>query len=215
MGKRRAGKQNRTKKQGDRLPDDNRKRDPVGLRIVGGTFRGRRLQYGGDFGVRPMKDRTREAVFNLIGPTIRGTAAIDLFAGTGAMALESLSRGSDYAILVERHLPTAKIIRENIEILKIDDRCRVVVSDTFHWLKMKPELPDTRWMVFVCPPYRLFVEQKEQMVSIISELMEQAPADSIFVVESDENFDFSDLPDTESWKRRTYPPAEIGVWYKP
>ena len=58
----------------------------VGLRIIGGSLRGRRLQYTGDLRTRPMKDRVRESVFNLIGPAVVGSHAIDLFAGTGAWA---------------------------------------------------------------------------------------------------------------------------------
>ena len=66
----------------------------VGLRIVGGRFRGRKLLYSGDFRTRPMKDRLREAVFNLVGPAVAGMHAIDLFGGTGALGLEALSRGA-------------------------------------------------------------------------------------------------------------------------
>ncbi len=64
------------------------------LRIVGGQLRRRRIQYSGDPRVRPMKDRTREALFNLIGPIASDVYAVDLFAGTGALALEALSRGA-------------------------------------------------------------------------------------------------------------------------
>src|SRR6478736_322408 len=86
-------------------------RDPaepvVGLRIVGGTLRGRKLQYSGDVRTRPMKDRVREAVFNLLGPQVAGSHAIDLFAGTGALGIEAISRGATKATFIERHLPTA------------------------------------------------------------------------------------------------------------
>src|SRR6186713_2214397 len=85
----------------------------VGLRIIGGTLRHRKLQYSGDLRTRPMKDRVREAVFNLLGPQIKGTHAIDLFAGTGALGLEAVSRGASRATLIERHLPTAKLIEQN------------------------------------------------------------------------------------------------------
>ena len=61
----------------------------AGLRIIGGRLRGRKLHYSGDLRTRPMKDRLREAIFNLIGPAIRGKHAVDLFAGTGALALEA------------------------------------------------------------------------------------------------------------------------------
>src|SRR5437868_14777408 len=82
----------------------------VGLRIIGGSRRGRKLQYSGDVRTRPMKDRVREAVFNLLGPQIAGSHAIDLFAGTGALGLEAISRGASKATFIERHLPTAKLI---------------------------------------------------------------------------------------------------------
>ncbi|MCA9150657.1 MAG: RsmD family RNA methyltransferase, partial [Planctomycetales bacterium] len=92
---------------------------PLKLRIVGGSMRGRPLRYSGDRRVRPMKDRTREAVFNLLGPRVRGMYAWDLFAGTGAMGFEAISRGAIGATLIERHIPTSKLVRENAETLEI------------------------------------------------------------------------------------------------
>ncbi len=85
---------------------------PVGVRIIGGKFRGRKLEYSGDLRTRPMKDRVREALFNLLGHAVEGKVAIDLFAGTGALALEALSRGASRAVLVEQHRPTAQTIRQ-------------------------------------------------------------------------------------------------------
>src|SRR5919199_1250279 len=78
----------------------------VGLRIIGGTLRGRKIKYSGDVRTRPMKDRVREAVFNLLGPQVSGSHAIDLFAGTGALGFEAISRGALRATFIERHYPT-------------------------------------------------------------------------------------------------------------
>jgi len=165
-------------------------------------------------GVRPMKDRTREAVFNLIGPAIKNTFAIDLFGGTGAMAIESISRGSVGAVIIERHAPTSHIIRENVAHLKLEDICRLIVTSAFAWVREKPELPETPWTVFICPPYRFFVERQEEMLELIGDLMQRAPAESIVIVESDEEFDHDLLPEPEAWRRRFYPPASVGVWNK-
>ncbi|MDB4778044.1 RsmD family RNA methyltransferase [bacterium] len=66
---------------------------PGKLRIVGGRFRGRQIEYHGDPRTRPMKDNVREALFNLVGGWVPGKAVIDLFAGTGAVGLEAISRG--------------------------------------------------------------------------------------------------------------------------
>ena len=79
------------------------------LRIIGGRWRGRTIRYDGDPATRPMKDRVREAVFNRIGPAVRDKTVVDLFAGTGAMAFESLSRGSTNAILVEQRVQAAHV----------------------------------------------------------------------------------------------------------
>jgi hypothetical protein len=101
---------------------------PLELRIIGGRFRRRKLLYGGDPRVRPMKDRIREAIFNLLGPAVQGKHAIDLFAGTGALALEALSRGARHATLIERHVPTAEIVRRNMAALDVSSICDLVTA---------------------------------------------------------------------------------------
>src|SRR4029077_10034324 len=90
-----------------------------GLRIIGGRFRGRKLAYSGDVRTRPMKDRVREALFNLLGRAVAGKTVIDLFAGTGALALEALSRGASRAVVIEMHRPTARLIVQNAASLAI------------------------------------------------------------------------------------------------
>ena len=186
----------------------------VGLRIVGGHFRGRKLQYGGDRRVRPMKDRVREAVFNLVGPSIRGTHAIDLFAGTGALGLEALSRGAARATLIEQHLPTVRIIQQNIATLDVGERCDVVTANVFSWIRQEPRLGEEPWTVFSSPPYDLYVQRNADMLGLIKRLIDAAPAESIFVVESDERFDFTSLPEPDAWKCRVYSPAFVGVFRK-
>jgi 16S rRNA (guanine966-N2)-methyltransferase len=186
----------------------------VGLRIVGGEFRGRRLQYGGDQSVRPMKDRVREALFNLIGPDARGKHALDLFGGTGALGLEALSRGATVATFLERHFPTAKILRANAAVLGVEDRCDVLAADTFVWFQSGPTLPTTPWLVFVSPPYEFYVTRREDMLRLIAGVKEAAPAESILAVESDARFDFAALAEPDRWDVRRYPPAVIGLYRK-
>ena len=188
---------------------------PVGLRIVGGRLRGRKLSYGGDMRVRPMKDRTREAVFNLLGPAVKGMQAIDLFAGTGAMALEAISRGAVRAIMIERHLPTARVIRENIAAVGADAECQVVSADAFRWAAEQPQSDGTPWVVICCPPYEFFVDRQEKMLELIRTMFEVAPPQSTIVVESDDRFDHELLPDPDQWDSRRYAPAIVGIRRKP
>jgi 16S rRNA (guanine966-N2)-methyltransferase len=190
-------------------------RGSVGVRIIGGRFRGRKLLYYGDPRVRPMKDRLREAIFNRIGPAIAGKHAIDLFAGTGALGLEAISRDAARATLIEQHFPTAEIIRQNVAALGVEQITRIVTSDVFVWQKRRPDLGPWPWVVFCSPPYDFYAERTAQMLELIGGLIESAPAESLFVVESDGRFDFALLPEAETWDVRSYPPAVVGIHFRP
>ena len=205
-------------KRGKNLAKWNSNRAEAGhgkLRIVGGSFRGRLIDYSGDPVTRPMKDHTREAVFNLVGGWVKGKTVFDLFAGTGAMGLEALSRGASKCIFVERHFPTVRIIRENV--LSLDPNLPVDVnsSDTFFWVRQflkSPELwPSEPWVVFCCPPYALYVDKPTEIVGMGESLMKIAPPESVFVVESDSRFDPELLPEPQSWFVRKYSPALVAV----
>ena len=192
-------------------------KEPVGLRIIGGKFRGRKLQYVGDNRVRPMKDRVREAVFNLIGPAIKGMYAIDLFGGTGAIAIEAISRGAMAATIIELHLPTAALLRKNLETLNLLPICNLCKTDTFFWVKNEAEHPpkETPWIVFCSPPYEFYVSRKDEMLEMFNQLVDFAPADSMFVIEADQRFDLTLLPRIPEPNRiRTYPPAVIAIFGK-
>jgi 16S rRNA (guanine(966)-N(2))-methyltransferase RsmD len=202
-----------------RKPDPRKSRQtpdrPVGVRIIGGDFRGRKLEYSGDPRTRPMKDRLREAIFNRLGPAPRGKHAIDLFAGTGALGLEALSRGAARATLIEQHLPTARAIGRTAAALGAEGRVEVVNANVFIWFRRRPELGTASWLVFCSPPYAFYVERADEMLALISGLIEAAPPESIFVVESDERFDFARLPGADQWDVRPMPPALVGIWRKP
>ena len=186
----------------------------MGLRIIGGRLRGSALVYAGDNRVRPMKDRVREAVFNLIGPAVQGKHVIDLFAGTGALALEAISRGAVFATLIEIHLPTAKNARTNIENLELTEICQLISTDAFYWAKTRENfLSRGPWLIFVSPPYDFFISKKQEMLEMLETLHAAAPGGSVIVLEADKRFDFASLPfEIPEKKRRSYPPAEIGIF---
>lgn len=161
-----------------------------------------------------MKDRLREAIFNLLGPAIRGKHAVDLFAGTGALALEALSRGAERATLVEQHHPTANTIHRNIAILGVGGQAEVVVGNVFIWLRRTPMPQDKPWAVFCSPPYDFYVDRADQMRELIEGLMESAPSESLLTVEADGRFDFQTLPDPQAWDVRPYAPAVVGIYRK-
>lgn len=158
-----------------------------------------------------MKQRVREALFNLVGPAVRGKRAIDLFAGTGALALEALSRGAARATLLEQHFPTAAIIQRNIEALGVSDVTEVYRGDAFIWARNPDDLGPFPWLVLCSPPYAFYRDRVDDMVRLIDRLIAAAPTDSLLVVEADEHFDFGLLPRAEDWDARRYLPAVVGI----
>lgn len=193
------------------------------LRIIGGHFRGSKLRYHGDIVTRPMKERVREAIFNLVSVETKGKHAVDLFAGTGALGLEALSRGAVSATFIEKHIPTARVVEENIAALGVEDRAELLMTSAFLWgkrdLPNAESLAEKPWLVFCSPPYSFFVDRQDDMLSLITDMLKHAPSGSIFLVEADERFDFDLLPGGvrkekrgEGWDVRTYYPAVVGVW---
>jgi len=161
-----------------------------------------------------MKDRVREALFNLLGTAVEGKTAIDLFAGTGALGLEALSRRAAKAVLIERHRPTADMIRRNAATLGVEAIVDVTSTDAFLWAKRLPDLGRAPWLVFCSPPYEFYVSQEVEILQILNHLIEISPPESLFVVEADDGFDLRKLPDALHWDIRSYPPAVLGIWEK-
>jgi 16S rRNA (guanine966-N2)-methyltransferase len=192
------------------------------VRIIGGQFRGRRLHYHGDPVVRPMKHRTREAIFNLVSTECTGRHAIDLFAGTGALGLEALSRGAASATFIEKHVPSARVVQENIRTLGAEDRATLLITSAFLWAKR--DLPaassapprDRPWLVFCSPPYAFYLERQAEMLELVNRIQQHASPSSILIVEAEEGFDLNLLTGENAanhqWDTRTYAPAVIGIW---
>jgi 16S rRNA (guanine966-N2)-methyltransferase len=161
-----------------------------------------------------MKDRVRQALFNRLWPAVTGKLAVDLFAGTGALGLEALSRGAARAILIEQHQPTARDLRRSVEMLAAAEVVSIVNADVFFWCRRHPRLGPEPWLVFCSPPYDFYVERAEAMLELVEGLIQAAPQESVFAVESDRRFDFHRLGNSEAWDLRAYPPAVVGIYRK-
>ncbi|MFM1903779.1 MAG: Ribosomal small subunit methyltransferase [Planctomycetota bacterium] len=179
-------------------------------RIIGGDLRGRRLAHRPGGPTRPMKDRVRETLFDLLGTRVKGAVAIDLFAGTGALGFEAVSRGAVRGVFVERHFPTADVLRRSARELGLAERCEVLAGDALVWPRRMPDLPrDGRWIVFVSPPWQLFVDRPADLGELVATLIAAAPAESVVVVEADERFDPGLLPNAAAWESRSIAPAVL------
>jgi len=124
---------------------------PAGVvRVIGGDWRGTRLPVADRDGLRPTADRVRETLFNWLQPMLPGARVLDLFAGTGALGLEAVSRGAREAVLVERDPRLADGLRQLAAKLPGGERVQVVCADALGWLRQTPGSFD---LVFVDPPF--------------------------------------------------------------
>jgi 16S rRNA (guanine966-N2)-methyltransferase len=121
------------------------------LRVVGGRLGGRRLRPVPGRATRPTSDRVREALFAIIGGRVEGARVLDLFAGTGALAIEALSRGGSSAVLVEQAAPAVEVIRANLDALGLAGRCRVRRTRAETYLRTQRDGPFD--LVLLDPPY--------------------------------------------------------------
>ncbi|NSW86025.1 MAG: 16S rRNA (guanine(966)-N(2))-methyltransferase RsmD [Syntrophobacteraceae bacterium] len=123
------------------------------MRIVAGSFRGRRLHSPRGKGVRPTVDRVREAVFSIIAPHVPGARVLDLFAGTGALGLEALSRGASTAVFVDRSIESVRLIHENAALCRAEDRVRVIHGSLPAAVRFLDPRKGRFDLIFMDPPY--------------------------------------------------------------
>ncbi len=134
------------------------------MRIIGGTAKGRRLQTPpkstakrtGRPVIRPTADRAREALFSIIGSEVENGEVLDLFAGTGALGLEALSRGARSAVFVDKNSQSIKLIQKNIELCGFSDKSSVIKRDLAKSLSfLEKILPGKEFsLIFIDPPYK-------------------------------------------------------------
>lgn len=121
------------------------------VRIIGGRHRGRRLHFSPGPGLRPTPDRVRETLFNWLQGEIRGARCLDLFAGSGVLGLEALSRGAAYLLAIESNRRAAQSLQDNVERIGEMGAAEVRPGDALRVLKVVPERPFD--IVFVDPPF--------------------------------------------------------------
>jgi 16S rRNA (guanine966-N2)-methyltransferase len=125
------------------------------VRVISGTARGRSIKAVPGMGTRPTTDKVKEAVFSMIGPYFDGGQALDLFAGTGGLAIEALSRGMDRAVFIDMDKKSIDVIRDNLAVTGFTGQAEVYRNEAVRALKAMGKR-DVRFdLVFLDPPYRM------------------------------------------------------------
>jgi 16S rRNA (guanine966-N2)-methyltransferase len=139
------------------------------MRIIAGTFRSRQLKSLKGLTLRPTSDMLRETLFNILGPRVEGSRFLDLFAGTGAVGIEAISRAATLAVFVEKHPATVRLIRENLSSLEITSQARVIPGDVaaaITRLAGDSTLPFD--FIFLDPPYANELQYQTTLQSLAS-----------------------------------------------
>ena len=176
------------------------------MRIISGRCRGRKLVPLQDRDIRPTSDRTREAVFNMIGPKIRDATVLDLFAGTGALGIEALSRGARHATFVDLN---SDVVRQNLSLCRIEKQSRIVTADLVGQPIPDALLDRAYDMVFIDPPYyKGYVETLLNKPRFTHLLADRA----WIIVESSckENIKIT-IPGLDIFKQRKYSKTNISI----
>ncbi|MGI8421637.1 MAG: 16S rRNA (guanine(966)-N(2))-methyltransferase RsmD [Gaiellaceae bacterium] len=179
------------------------------MRIIAGTHRGRRIAAPPGLDTRPTGDRVREAAFNLIGP-VDGATVLDLFAGSGAMGLEALSRGAARAVFVETDRAARKAIGTNLDALGLTG-ATVLAADAARVLAAEAAAERRYDLVLVDPPYAMYASLQPMLARQLPAVL---AADGLLVVETDARTEPA-LPELAQRTSRRYGAARLTLFEQP
>jgi 16S rRNA (guanine966-N2)-methyltransferase len=153
------------------------------MRVIAGKYRSRLLQGPGALRLRPTSDRLRETLFNVLGPSLEDSLFVDLFAGTGAVGIEAISRGARETIFVESNAKAARLIRENLKSLDILTTAELIEAPAIRGLEKMASRHLLADFIFLDPPYEKTAEY-EQVLAFLDASHLIAPR-GIVIVEHD------------------------------
>jgi RNA methyltransferase, rsmD family len=173
----------------------------LGVRVISGSARGLKLNTPGDDRVRPTTDRVKESMFNIVQDWVYDSQVLDLFAGSGALGIEALSRGASQAVFCDNSLDSIKIIKSNIEKARLADRSQIVSGDFKRCLRDMEAKNQSFDMIFVDPPYYegLFEEVLDTIRSC--KILKK---DGIVIVEHDAKKPIGQVEGLEVYKEKKY-----------
>lgn len=172
------------------------------MRIVAGDFGGRRLSAVPGMATRPTTDKVKEALFNIIGPYFDGGTSLDLYAGSGGLSIEAVSRGIQRAVLVDRQFQAIKTIKKNIEVTKHPEQFDVYKMDSRKALGIFEQNNERFNLVFLDPPYA-----KQQIVNDLDKMVRANLLEdrAVVVAETDQEANLpTELPGFNFARRQEY-----------
>jgi 16S rRNA (guanine966-N2)-methyltransferase len=155
------------------------------MRIIAGEFRGRRLLPPRGGVTRPVTDRAKQSIFDILSPRLADAVVYDCFAGTGSMGLEALSRGSRFVTFFEMDRSALQLLERNRRDLGVEDRSTIIRGDLFRWFEHAPEPAQRVDLVFLDPPYRFVRDRAEMLQSLARRLADHLNPGAVMVFRHD------------------------------
>jgi len=176
------------------------------MRIIAGKHRGRNLLAPQGDVTRPITDRVKQSLFDILAPTLGDARVYDCFAGTGSMGLECLSRGAAAVTFFEADRPAIERLKKNVAVMDEERRCRIVASDLFKWFAQAPA-PGAEHrvdLIFLDPPYRFLRERPLDLQKLAGKFSaDHLARDGIVVFRHDAN-DALELTSLKRYDLREY-----------
>jgi len=185
----------------------------VQLRIVAGSLRGRKLVCQIHEGLRPTPQRVREAFFSIMGDAIPDRLFVDVFAGTGALGLEALSRGASQVLFVERDVRLGAEIDRHLREFSMTGAGRVLRADAYRWAE-RWQAPAEPVNVFVSPPFADFSRRPEDLLQLLGTVQQRVGLGSLLVLQAERGLAADQLPDAGRWEERRYGRNLLMIWAK-
>jgi 16S rRNA (guanine966-N2)-methyltransferase len=174
------------------------------MRIIAGEFRSRNLLPPEGSATRPITDRVKQSVFDTISPWLENAVVYDLFAGTGSLGLESLSRGARSAIFFESDPSAVDRLQKNITNFAVQSRSKIVRTDLFSWFARTPELARRADVIFLDPPYAFLTNRPNDLTTLATKVATKHLSPKGLVVFRHAIADSLDLPPLRPLDIRDY-----------
>lgn len=184
------------------------------VRIIAGELRGRRIACTVTEELRPTPDAVRGALFSILGDAVPDRPFFDVFAGTGAVGLEAISRGAKNTTFVERDFSFASQIERNLREFHVADRGRITRADVYRWAERWQPLESEPANLFLSPPFADLSHRLDQFLTLVATLREKVPPGSTVTVQAELGFPDEQLPGS-GWDRRTYGRNVLLIWVRP
>ncbi|MFB8373482.1 16S rRNA (guanine(966)-N(2))-methyltransferase RsmD [Paenibacillus taichungensis] len=181
------------------------------MRVVSGSAKGRPLKAVPGTGTRPTTDKVKEALFSMIGPYFEGGTALDLFAGSGGLGIEALSRGMDKAVFVDLESKSIEVIRANLKATKLEDQAAIYRNDASRALKALAKRSTQFDLVFLDPPYRM--KNGDELMLTMHELDLLKPEATI-VLEYESKYSYPEqFGPFEQTRKALYGETAVSIYY--